>query len=326
VVTPFTSFNEDVNFSAGADGTGAYTVTVTGAQQAKSLNIARGNVTLAGAGTIATPTVNVAAGATATISATLTGGTTGSLAKTGAGSLTITKFQGNGLAVSGGALQIAAGGGTAGTSVLASAPTVSGIGSKLDLTDHKLIVTNGGASLAAVNALVKSAAASPGAGLNPTWTGDGITTTAAITPADGKLRSIGVAVNSVNAIPIPSYGGQAVGTNDLLIGYTYAGDANMDGGVTFADFSLLQNNFGQSGKLWEDGDFNYDGTVNFADFSLLQNNFGQSQSPNSLVASLTPEQAQVIAAFAAENAPEPTTLGLLGLAGMGLLGRRRRRA
>jgi hypothetical protein len=39
----------------------------------------------------------------------------------------------------------------------------------------------------------------------------------------------------------------------------------------------LQNDFGRTtGAVWQDGDFNGDGAVNFADFQLLQNDFGQS--------------------------------------------------
>lgn len=76
-----------------------------------------------------------------------------------------------------------------------------------------------------------------------------------------------------------------------------AGDANMDGKVTFADYVILANNFGQTGT-WTEGDFNGDGEVTFADYIQLANNFGQS------------------------NAPEPATLALLAAGGL-LIGRRR---
>ena len=60
----------------GPDGTGSYTVTVSGTQSAESVPIARGNVTLTG-GTLAVGNFDVAAGATGTIASTVTGGATG---------------------------------------------------------------------------------------------------------------------------------------------------------------------------------------------------------------------------------------------------------
>ena len=46
------------------------------------------------------------------------------------------------------------------------------------------------------------------------------------------------------------------------------GDANGDNRVDFTDYSILQNNFGQSGKTGAQGDFDGDGNVDFADFSI----------------------------------------------------------
>jgi hypothetical protein len=51
-----------------------------------------------------------------------------------------------------------------------------------------------------------------------------------------------------------------------------AGDANLDGKVDFADFQILQSNFGKNGKWWEEGDFNADGKVDGEDLKLLKAN------------------------------------------------------
>lgn len=56
------------------------------------------------------------------------------------------------------------------------------------------------------------------------------------------------------------------------------GDADGSGTVDFADFAILQNNYGQSGKTFDDGDFNGDDRVTFEDFSILQNHYGQTDS------------------------------------------------
>jgi hypothetical protein len=93
------------------------------------------------------------------------------------------------------------------------------------------------------------------------------------------------------------------------------GDADLNGTVNFADFQALQNNFGQSGKGWQQGDFNGDSSVNFADFQMLQNKFGQSGGGGggSLAANVT-------------AVPEPSTVALLGVGLLALAGYRRRLA
>ena len=57
----------------------------------------------------------------------------------------------------------------------------------------------------------------------------------------------------------------------------YAGDANGDGNVDFADFLILAANFG-TGLSWSEGNFegSEDGTQ-FADFLVLSVNFGHRE-------------------------------------------------
>ena len=68
--------------------------------------------------------------------------------------------------------------------------------------------------------------------------------------------------------------------DDLLIIDTmsagrFPGDANQDGIVNIADFSILAANFNLDDKAWEHGDFDGDGTVGIADFSALAANFNK---------------------------------------------------
>ena len=78
----------------------------------------------------------------------------------------------------------------------------------------------------------------------------------------------------------------------ILVRYTYAGDANLDGVVNSGDFNAVASNFNATGKFWTDGDSNYDGVVNSLDFNAVATNFGQTLSSPPL-GSVVPEPAAI---------------------------------
>ena len=60
---------------------------------------------------------------------------------------------------------------------------------------------------------------------------------------------------------------------DAMLSEIYpGGDANLDGSVDFADFEILESNYGLSNTWWEQGDFNDDGVVNWSDLNILRTN------------------------------------------------------
>lgn len=138
-----------------------------------------------------------------------------------------------------------------------------------------------------------------------TWTGQGLTSSSAA--ANPNAFAVGIAeASAVLGVEGGTFMGQTVDGSTVLVRYTRVGDANLDGITNISDFALLAANFNLTDTGWNKGDFNYDGATNIGDFSGLAANFNQS-------AASLPRTA----------IPEPTALGLLGVAAIGALRRRR---
>jgi len=149
----------------------------------------------------------------------------------------------------------------------------------------------------------------------------------------------GVGINSSSAAAHPGYAlgyadaadpgnpaGLASGTIEVL--YTLQGDVDLNRIVNGVDFGILAANFNKSVTGWDQGDFNYDNIVNGIDFAQLAANFNKGAS--GAAAGATAADYAALDSFAAANGlladvPEPATLGLLGVAAVSTLSRRRRR-
>jgi hypothetical protein len=183
------------------------------------------------------------------------------------------------------------------------------ISGKLDLTNTDLDVSNG--NLSTITSLIRS-----GYG-NGSWNGDGIISS---TAADDTthLTTLGVILNGdtygTATGSLGNFDGINPAATDVLVKYTYFGDANLDGQVDGSDYTKIDNGFHNRLTGWANGDFNYDGMVDGSDYTLIDNAYNTQGSR--LVAAST-------AQIAGAQVPEPAMFGMSCIT-LALLGRRRR--
>jgi T5SS/PEP-CTERM-associated repeat protein len=140
----------------------------------------------------------------------------------------------------------------------------------LDLADNDAIIA--ATPVATIAAYISS-------GFNGgNWQGTGINSSlAAFVAGDlSDLHKTALGYATALALGVTVFDGQSVGGSNVLVRYTWSGDANLDGKVNALDFNAVATNFGSgSNDFWSQGDFNYDGTVNTLDFTQLAINFNQ---------------------------------------------------
>jgi len=74
--------------------------------------------------------------------------------------------------------------------------------------------------------------------------------------------------------------GNAMAADFSMDFFIYAGDANHDRGVGFADLVAVAQNYGKASvTTYAQGDFNYDGKVDFADLVAVAQKYGTTLPP-----------------------------------------------
>jgi hypothetical protein len=116
------------------------------------------------------------------------------------------------------------------------------------------------------------------------------------------------------------FDGTTPGPGDILIKYTYYGDANLDGKVDDTDYSRIDNGYLNHLTCRYNGDFNYDGVINGSDYTLIDNAF------NTQGAQISEEIADPTGQIAESSVPKPVCLCIREIGAVGLLGRRRCRS
>jgi hypothetical protein len=109
------------------------------------------------------------------------------------------------------------------------------------------------------------------------WDGSGIVTTMSTAVTPNSLTTLAVAEAS-DALGLTSaqttvWNGQTIDGTTVLVKYTYAGDANLDGVVNGDDYFQIDSAFPQGGHGWTNGDFNYDGVITGDDYFLIDSVF-----------------------------------------------------
>jgi T5SS/PEP-CTERM-associated repeat protein/autotransporter-associated beta strand protein len=198
-----------------------------------------------------------------------------------------------------GVLQLSA---SASGQTLLKTKTVSTTGnSRIDLTNNKLILSTtdigewDGSAYTGVTGLIQSGYH------NGAWDGAGIVTSVATSATTlGAARADDVGLSGKN------FGGILLFGSDVLVRYTLAGDADLDGQVGFTDLVRVAQNYGAVGTGWSHGDFDYDGKVSFADLVKVAQNYGANAIPSDIPMASPEFESDYAAAFAA--VPEPGLL------------------
>jgi hypothetical protein len=131
--------------------------------------------------------------------------------------------------------------------------------SKLDITNNEMIVRSAG--IAPIESLLLRGSN------NGDWKGTGLTSS---TAANDKTFNTAVGAAAAQDIAATTFDGETVSGADVLVKYTYYGDADLSGTVTGDDESLTLFGLRQGGAPhWAFGDFDYSGHVNGDDYSLF---------------------------------------------------------
>ncbi len=135
---------------------------------------------------------------------------------------------------------------------------------QFDLGDNDLILHNG--SLATINSLLQSGYNAQ----NGYWNGEGIVSSAAAADPEG-ITALGAIqnLNGSGEAMYSAFDGRSVVSSDVLVKYTYYGDANLDGIVNGDDYSLIDYGYIAGLSGWANGDFTYQPAVNGSDYTLI---------------------------------------------------------
>jgi hypothetical protein len=157
--------------------------------------------------------------------------------------------------------------------------------------------------------------------------GPGIITDEPLYAANQTAVGVATAAESKGLVGAATtmWSGQTIDSNDTLVMYTWAGDANLDGKVNADDYASIDLYSTIPGEdTWNHGDFNYNGVINADDYALIDNNVQNLNYVPYWTTDVLRNLEGGSATAGLTAVPEPASIGLLMVSAAGLLGRRRR--
>jgi hypothetical protein len=177
---------------------------------------------------------------------------------------------------------------TAGTQLLMSVDSLSiDSASKFDLVDNDLIIhtgshANGESTLPTIEQyLLDGSGADAGTYLTGDSNGpDGLISSAATAQfnASGgtEVTALGYAANDDMPLgAFTTFDGETTQPGDIIIKYTYVGDAALDGAVDTASVNILAGKYGDSGGSWDTAAFEFNGLTNSDSVNLIAGAYGE---------------------------------------------------
>jgi autotransporter-associated beta strand protein len=146
----------------------------------------------------------------------------------------------------------------------------------VDLTDGALVLDGTATPLADVASRLASGY-NPADPENP-WKGCGITSSSAA--AQAVRYAVGYALNGdYGELAWSTWFGRTVNNDSILVRYTYAGDADLNGEVTTDDFDLWKQGYIRQMTGWVHGDLDYSGDIKTDDFDLWKQVYVKHYAP-----------------------------------------------
>ena len=107
------------------------------------------------------------------------------------------------------------------------------------------------------------------------WTGTGGIVSSIAAMNTDHLLGLAILLNDKgDSTPVYStFDGESVGINDILIKYTYNGDADLNGQIDADDYFQIDNGFSRKLVGYRNGDFDFNKSVDADDYFLIDRAF-----------------------------------------------------
>jgi hypothetical protein len=151
------------------------------------------------------------------------------------------------------------------------------VAGRLNLTDNDLVLDY---EAAGPNPLNDVHARLASAYRGSAWDGPGIGTDMAAAKQGRTTLGVVSAAGRLSGGATAMFSGVTVDASSVLIKYTYAGDANLDGQIDAGDYGVIDNFVQVSNASgYFNGDFNYDGFIDAGDYGIIDNNVQAQGTP-----------------------------------------------